>query len=141
MTEPIDVAVQTALLTHLASPELTDPSTPVAYPLVDYTPAPGTAYFKVQPILRAAPESPFLAWGSSVIYSGILQVDAVVPAAEGEAPGLRLAAAVVERFARGTALDSPVGRIHVVGVPSIATAIRDDAWNRFPVSVRFTISA
>lgn len=140
MTEPIDVIVQSAVLMHLSSPALSG-SPSIAYPLVAFTPTPGTAYLDARPILRAEPDQPFLAFDSDVIHRGVFQVDTVAPDGAGEAPAVRLASLVAERFAVGTMIYVSWYRIKVLQVPTIGATIKDAPWIRVPVSVPYYLSS
>lgn len=139
MTEPVDVAVQAALLAQLKTPALTSPATPIAYPLVTYVPTPGVSYYDAHAIMRADPQHDGLAFASSTLQRGIFQVDAVVPDGAGEAPGLRLAALVAARFAIGTVLVAGSYKLQFLKPPKIAAAVKDAPWVRFPVSIPFLI--
>ena len=139
MTEPLDVQILDAFMTRLTSPALSG-SPPIASPLVDYAPVTGTAYLDARPVMRAEPYQPGLSFAADVIHTGVFQVDAVVPRGQGEASGLRLAALVAERFAAGTALTVSAFRLKVLRPPSIASAVNDDPWVRYPVSVFYYLS-
>lgn len=138
MTEPVDVAIQAALLGHLTTPALSG-SPSIAYPFVVFSPIPGTAYLDARPILRAEPDFPSYELGS-VVRRGVFQVDAVAPEQKGEAEGLRLAALVIERFPVGLVLTiNNLYRLRVERPPWVASAIKDAVWIRYPVSVRYLI--
>lgn len=139
MTEPLDVSIQSALLAQLTTPALTSPATPIAYPLVAYTPTIGTAYLDARAILRAAPNHPGADFSAYTIRRGIFQVDAVAPDGAGEAPGLRLAALVAARFAIGTKLVAGSYRLLLDKEPTIAAAVKDAPWVRFPVSIPYLV--
>lgn len=134
-TAPL-AAIQTALLANLtAAPDLTTPATPFAMPLVDYQPVPSVSYYDVRPLLTAEPEHFGLAYGNADIHKGVFQVDAVIPDGGGEALGLRLAAAVADRFPIGTLLSASGRRLEIINTPSIGPAVKDAPWVRFPVSI------
>lgn len=148
MTEPVEVLVLNALLGRLVTSasgtipgtsNITTPATPVASPLANYAPTLGTSYLHAHPLLRAEPDAPGLAADSAVIRRGVFQVDAVVPDNRGEAPGLRLAALVRDRFARGTKLVAGTRYLRLDKEPTIAAAVKDAPWVRFPVSIPFEI--
>ena len=144
MTEPVDVLIQAALLTKLcggtaATSDVTNPVTPVALPLITYPPVAGTAYLDARAVLRAEPNRPGIGFTGSVIRRGIFQVDAVVPDNKGEAPGLRLAALVAARFAIGTMLVAGSYKLQLVKEPTIAAAVKDAPWVRFPVSIPYLV--
>lgn len=139
MTDPIEVAIQAALCTWLQAPDLTSPATPIAMPFVPFSPVVGVSYIQVQPLLRAQPSQPWLSFAGPTINTGIFQVDAVIPDEKGEAPGYRLAGLVATRFARGTQWNAGGFKLQVVAVPQTASALKDAAWVRFPVSIPYLI--
>lgn len=138
MTEPVDVLVLNALMTQLSTPAITG-SPPIASPLVGYTPVPGTPYLDAHSVLRAEPEHLPIGFSGSTIRRGIFQVDAVVPDAAGEAPGIRLAALVAARFPIGTSLVAGSYRLRLDKEPNIAAAVKDAPWVRFPVSIPYLV--
>jgi hypothetical protein len=134
----IDSDIQAALLGNLRTPPLSG-SPPIAYPFVEFVPTPDVAFLDARPVLRAGTEHFGVAYGNSDIFSGIFQVDAVIPNGKGEAPGLRLAALVADRFAIGTQLAAGGRRLEIVGTPTIAPAVTDAPWVRFPVSIPYRV--
>lgn len=141
MSEPLHVQVLNALMTRLTTPALDAPPTPIASPLVAYSPTAGVPYFEAHRIMRADPEQPWIAAESDAVHRGIFQVDAVVPNDQGEAPGIRLASLVVDRFSFGTLIDLDACRLKIVRTPGIAAAISDSPWARFPVSIPYLVIA
>ncbi len=145
MTEPVDVLIFNALLAQLKGAagtglsDVSSPATPLASPLVTFAPAAQTPYLDARPILRAQPDSPGLAYNSSTTRRGIFQVDAVIPDGQGEPIGIRLAALVAARFAQGTTLIAGTRLLKCNSVPTIAAAVKDAPWVRFPVSIPYTI--
>lgn len=144
--EPLDVLISQALLGRLvvdidatAALFVTDGTTRVAMPLVAFEPTSKTAYLDARAILRAEPEHPGIGFGGSNINRGIFQVDVVTPDNVGENPGLRLAALVAARFAIGTELVAGRYKVQIQKLPTIAAALKDAAWVRFPVSIRYTV--
>lgn len=124
-----------------ATSNITTPATPVATPLVPYTPTSGTAYLDVRPLLQAQPEQPYIEFDSATIHRGIFQVDVVVPDQKGEAPGLRLAKLVADRFAIGTMLTVSSYRLKILKPPAIAAAIKGESgWVRYPVSIPYFLA-
>lgn len=138
MTEPLDVSIQAALLAHLTTPALSG-SPPIAYPFVTYTPISDTAYLDARAVLRAEPSHLGIAFTAATMRRGIFQVDAVAPENRGEAPGLRLAALVAARFSIGTKLVAGSYRLLLDKEPTIAAAVMDAPWVRFPVSIPYVI--
>ena len=135
MTEPIDVSIQAAMLAYLQAASLG----PTAYPYVAFTPTVGTAYLEAHPVMRAQPHDLALAFVGSVIRRGIFQVDAVTPDGAGEAPGLRLAALVAALFPQGLVLAAGAYKLQFLTVPTIAAAVKDAPWVRFPVSIPYFV--
>jgi hypothetical protein len=137
MSEPLEVAIQKALWAQLnAAPSLGT----IAPPMVKYTPTAGASYLEARPVMRAPPEHPGLDHTDSDRHRGIFQVDVVVPDdGKGEAPGLRLAASVVDRFAIGTELTANGYKLRINTKPSIAAVVRDGVWWRFPVSIKYVL--
>lgn len=144
----IETDIQSALILKLcptaatvtpAVSDITSPTTRVAMPLVAFSPTAGTAYLDARAILRAAPRVTGLGFDSSIERRGIFQVDAVVPDNQGEGPGLRLAALVAARFAIGTKLVAGSYRLLLDKEPTIAAAVKDAPWVRFPVSIPYLI--
>jgi len=148
MTEPAEVIVLNALLGRLitsaagvvpGTSDVVSPAIQVASPLVNFIPVMSTTYLDAHPLLRAEPDAPGLAFNSSVFRRGIFQIDAVIPDNQGEAVGLRLAAAVRDRFARGTRLIAGTYLVTLDKEPTIAAAVKDAPWVRFPVSIPFEL--
>jgi len=139
----LETDIQAALYTHFTTPALESPVKPRAAPFVAYTPVPGTAYYHVHPVLRAEPQRPGIGFTGSVLRRGIFQIDAVAPDGAGEAPGLRMAGLVAARFAIGTKLVAGAGsarrRLLLDKEPTIASAVKDAPWVRFPVSIPFLV--
>lgn len=112
----------------------------IVSPLVSYTPKPNTPYLDARPIMRAEPQLFGLAFDSTVFRRGIFQVDAVAPDQQGEPIGLRLAALVEKRFPVGTILWPAGYRLRIERPPYIARVIKDSAWVRYPVSIRYVVT-
>jgi hypothetical protein len=143
VTDPLNVLMSVALFAQLDSPDLTTPATPIAWPFVEYIPVTGAAYLEVHSLLRAQPKHWNMNFDGSDILNGIFQVDAVVPDGKGEAPGMRLATLVAQRFVIGTEMVCGTGsdarKLQVNNVPKIAAAVKDAPWIRFPVSVPYQL--
>lgn len=134
----IETDIQAALCNWLNTPALSG-TPPIAWPLVPYPPVVGTAYLAAHPVLRAAPNALALNLAGSVLRRGIFQVDAVAPDGAGESPGLTLAGLVVVRFAIGTKLVAGSYRLLLDKEPTIAAAVKDAPWVRFPVSIPYLV--
>lgn len=143
MADPINVLIQAAMSAQLTTPALTSPATPIAYAFVPFTPTPGVSFLQICPVLRAAPNAPGLNRFSGTMFVGVFQIDAVVPDGNGEAAGLRLASLVATRFQFGTVLLLQAGpnvKLQLNGVPTIAPAVKDAPWIRFPVSIPYFVT-
>ena len=135
----LETDILNALMTKLTTPALDSPATRIASPLVTFTPVSGTAYLQAHPIMRADTDEVGIAFSSKHVDRGIFQVDAVVPELTGEGAGLRLAALVRARFSLGTSLVAGSYRLQILQRPTIATAVEDAPWVRYPVSIPYTI--
>lgn len=138
MAEPLDVDILNAFMARLTTPALTSPATPIAFPMVAYTPVSGTKYLAVHAIMRAEPFHPGLGFNGHTERRGILQIDAVIPDNTGEPNGLRLAALVAARFPIGTDLIAGT-RLRLYKEPTIAAAVKDAPWVRYPVSIPYLV--
>lgn len=134
--EPIDVAIQKALLRQLDTPTI---GYSIAYPFVTFTPTSNTAYIDARALLRAAPDTPYLKLTAPAIRRGIFQVDAVAPDGQGESPGTRIAAIIKARFWPSVSLTANGYRLLILKEPTIAAAVKDAPWVRFPVSIPYTL--
>lgn len=139
MAEPLDVDILNAFMARLTTPALTSPATPIAFPLVAFTPTSGVKYLAIAPVLRAEPFHPGLAFDSWTENRGILQIDAVIPDNTGEPNGLRLAGLVAARFPIGTDLIAGTYRLRLYKEPTIAAAVKDAPWVRYPVSIPYLV--
>lgn len=134
----VEVDIQAALCTKLITPALSG-APAVAYPFVAFTPTSGAVYLAVHPILRAEPSPTGLPFNSAIVRRGIFQVDVVAPDGAGEAPGLRMAELVAARFTIGTKLVAGSYRLLLDKEPTIAAAVKDAPWVRFPVSIPYQV--
>lgn len=138
MTEFLDANIQSCLMNQLTSPGL---GYPIAMPFIPFAPVDGTAYLDVRPMMRAKTRHPGLGYNDSNLNTGILQIDAVIPDGQGEAPGSRIANKVAERFALGTTLTAGIRKLQINSVVQTTMGIKDGAWVRFPVSITWTVIA
>lgn len=141
MTEPLDVQIQSALLTQLTAAPAILPPAQTAMPFTAFSPVLNVPYLEAHRIMRAQPQSPGVPFVSFTRYRGIFQVDAVVPDSQGEAPGLRLASLVAARFVQGTVLFTVSYKIQLNTVPAIGPAVKDAPWVRYPVSIPYQVIA
>lgn len=138
MTEFLDANIQTAMMTQLTIPDL---GYQIAMPFIPYAPKEGTPYLDVRPMMRAKTRHPGLGYNDASLNTGILQIDAVIPDGQGEAPGSRIATKVAERFALGTTLTAGTRKLQINSVVQTTMGIKDGAWVRFPVSITWTVIA
>ena len=138
-TQTLEVDIQAALVANLIATPKILPDVQVAMPLVTFKPVDNTPYLDARPVLRAQPQHPALDFSGSNLNMGIFQVDAVIPDGQGEAPGLRLAEQVRARFALGTVLAAGSYKLQIVKSVSIAAAVKDAPWIRFPVSIPYLV--
>jgi hypothetical protein len=133
----IEAQIAEALLTRLAALTLT-PVLKVAMPNVSF-PAAGTVkpdtYLQAS-LLRAATQGIGInAWDE---HAGILQVDVLYKAQDGEIKPLQIADAVAVWFGRGTRLPNGSIQVDVYEQPSIGPALDNgDGYSKFPVSIRY----
>lgn len=144
MTEPLDVLIQAALMAQLTAAPRILPTGQTASPLVNFAPTEGTPYIDARPVMRAASQHMGIAFTDSEVNRGIFQVDAVTPDNQGEAPGLRLASQIAARFAMGTELALAIAgavplKLQFLKSPTIAAAVKDTPWIRFPVSIPYLV--
>lgn len=139
MTDALDVLIQSALLGALTVPPLTSPATPIAYPMVGFTPTGGVAYIQVWPLLKSQTQHPAIGFVGSNLNRGIFQVDAVIPDGEGEAPGMRLAALVAARYALGTVLAAGPYKLEIKLPVQSSAGVKDEDWVRYAISVPYLV--
>lgn len=146
MTEPVEVAIAQSMYAWLQSAPGTLGATPRAAPFVTppYTPVDGTIYLDVSSVLRAAPEHFGLDIANIDILNGIYQVTVVAPLGPGELPGLRVASLVRDRFdpknlTGANRLTANGKWLDVTALPTIAAAVKDAPWVRFPVSIPYQL--
>lgn len=130
----IEAQIAEALLTRLAALTLS-PALQVAWPNKVFGPDKPDTYLKAS-LLRAPTQGiGIAAWDE---HTGLLQVDVVYKAQDGEIKPLQIADAVAAWFGRGTRLVNGSVAVTVYEKPSIASSVReDDAYLKFPVSIRY----
>lgn len=153
MAEPLDVDILNAFMARIvtsasgvipATSNITNPAVQVGLPLVAFEPPKdvngnGLRHLRVAPIMRAEPFHPGLSFSGHTERRGILQIDAVIPDNTGEPNGLRLAALVAARFPIGTDLIAGTRRLRLYKEPTIAAAVKDAPWVRYPVSIPYLV--
>lgn len=114
------------------------PPLQVAWPNVVF-PAAGSdkpdTYLKAALMRRGTEGVGISAWND---HGGILQVDVVYKAQDGEVKPLAIADSVADWFARGTRLANGAIQVDVYEPPQIASPVREsDDYLKIPVSVRY----
>jgi hypothetical protein len=138
MAEPVEVAIESALLTRLLALTFS-PAIPVAVPNVAFTPpsaAPGIVWLRGS-FLPADTYALGLSYASTNQHYGIFQVDVFYNQGQGELAPARIAAAVIQYFKRGTQLTKDGFRIEVTDTPRRSAMIKDDPWIMIPVSIPY----
>lgn len=125
-------AIRGALQSWLAG---MSPALPTAWENVEFTPAQGTPYQRVN-LLAADPDN--TTQGPAMfIEVGIFQVTLNYPAGAGYVAAEARAEAVRSRFKRGTTLTQDGVRVHIIRTPAIAPAIQEPGWYSIPVGIRW----
>jgi hypothetical protein len=132
-----DALIEEALLTRLAALTFS-PALQVAWPNKQF-PASGSVKpdtYLAASLLRAETRGIGIsAWNE---HAGILQVDVLYKAQDGEIKPLNIAGQVAEWFGRGTRLRNGGLTIYVDDPPAIATAMPNgDGYLKIPVSIRY----
>lgn len=140
MAEPVEVAIESALLTKAqAFAAAQSPAIAISLPNVAFTPpaaGPNVKWLKAS-FLPAASFETGIAWNAHNQHYGIMQLDVFYGQGAGEyAPG-RMASAIIQYFARGTELMKDGYRVRIVKQPYRASMLKDDPWMMIPVSIPY----
>lgn len=129
-----DALITEALLTRLAALTFS-PALQVAWPNKAFGPDKPDTYLQAS-LLRAETQGiGIAAWNE---HAGILQVDVLYKAQDGEIKPLNIADSVAAWFGRGTRLRNGGLTIYVDDPPSIASAMPNgDGYLKIPVSIRY----
>jgi len=144
MSDPVEVAIEKALLARLAAfAAAQSPALTVAYPNVDFT---KPAVSKTAQWLRAAyiPATLFpIAIGdtSNNQHFGLFQVDAMQGQGIGELAPARLASLLIAYFTRGTSMTSDGFTIRVLNPPYRGPLMQEDPWAFVPVRIPYNCFA
>jgi hypothetical protein len=146
MAEPVEVAVESALLTKAqAFAAAQSPPVTISLPNVAFTPPPAksttnpVAYGKyLRATFMPAPSFELgIGFSANNQHYGILQLDVFWGQGAGEyAPG-RLASAAIAYFARGTRLIKDGFTVQINKQPYRDSLINDDPWMMIPVSIPY----
>ena len=107
----------------------------VAWPNAAFKTVTGTPYYRAF-FLGVPPER--IGYGNTDRHTGILQVDAVVPARTGITTPLTMARAVAVQFDRGKIMSGTI-TIRVIKSPAVGTPLSEVDWYYIPVSVTYTL--
>jgi hypothetical protein len=129
-----DALISEALLTRLAALTFS-PALQVAWPNKTFGPDKPDTYLQAS-LLRAETQGiGIAAWNE---HAGILQVDVLYKAQDGEIKPLNIADSVAAWFERGTRLVNGVVTVRIDDPPSIASSMPNgDGYLKIPVSVRY----
>lgn len=142
MSELIEAAISTALLTKLKA-FATANSLRISYPSVKFEPPKTTAtvmWLRVN-FLPADTITLAVNYGGTNQHYGFMQVDVMLSAGSGERPALRMAAALITYFARGTRMISSNFVVEVVRAPFRNSSMKDDPWIMIPVRIPYNAFA
>jgi Bacteriophage related domain of unknown function len=138
MADPVEVAIEGALIDHLRALTLT-PALTIAYPNVQFPPPPATP---TSGYLRATflPADSFglgISESSSIQHYGLLQVDVFWGLFAGELVPARVASQIIAWFKRGTSMTRDGFLVNVIQTPYRRTMMRDDPWAIIPVRIPY----
>lgn len=139
MPEPIEVAIESALLTKAqAFAAAQSPALAISLPNIAFTPPTASATAKwLRATFLPAPTATLPVGSGSDRYYGILQIDVFYGQGAGElAPG-RVVSAVIDYFKRGTEVAKDGFKARVYRRPSRGPMIKDDPWMMIPVTINF----
>lgn len=142
MTELVEVAIEKALLDRAQSFATTNSIT-ISLPNIAFTPpAVGQAakYLKAS-VLPADNATIGVSNSSSNQYLGLLQIDVFYGKGGGERAPKRIAADIVEYFARGTRMVVDGFKIEVLQTPRLAPLIHGENWVQLPVRIPYNCFA
>ena len=129
-----EAKIAEALLTRLANLTLSPPLQ-VAWPNKTFGPDKPDTYLQASLLRGNVQTVGISAWDE---HAGILQVDVLYKAQDGEIKPLDIADAVVSWFGRGTRLVNGGIQVDVYEKPSIASAFPNgDGYLKIPVSIRY----
>lgn len=132
-----EATVPSLLHAHLATLVL-DPALRIAWPEVAFEPEADEPYLEANFFPNIVARQ-FVANGEEYAHEGLYQVTVVSPRNVGEIAAHEAAGLVVAHFDDATALVSadPALTVRVTSKPSIAAPIRDAAYLRVPVTIRW----
>lgn len=142
MADAVEVAIEAALLAHAKAFAVVNSLT-ISEPNLAFTPpAPGPAvkYLRAT-FIPADTQTLGIASDATNRHYGILQIDVFWGIGGGEMGAARIAALIIEHFARGTPLTRDGFAVQILEQPYRRPAINDGAWMIVPVRIRFTCFA
>ena len=138
MADPVEVAIESALLNRLVALNLS-PALPVQLPNVKFTiptVGPNVGWLRGT-FLPADSVEIAIAYDGMNQHYGIFQVDVFYGLGGGElAPG-RIASAIMGWFPRGTKLTKDGFTVEIKRLPFRGRLISDDPWIMIPVSITY----
>lgn len=141
MAEPVEVAIQAALIAHLEALSFSPSNIDISYPNLAFTPpspaTPSASWLRVTFL-----QAPTLGLsvghdGGANEHLGIMQVDVFWAMGSSEGPPGRTAAQIIEHFTRGTVVFSGSTRVAIDKAPFRGTLRQDDPWVMIPVSIPY----
>jgi hypothetical protein len=138
MTEPVEVAIESALLTR-AQAFATAQGLTIALPNVAFTkPAPGQTAKYLEATFMPVPSVEMgVSFDSHVQHYGILQVSVFYGLGAGEYGPGRVASQIIQYFARGTNLIKDGFKVRIDRAPFRGPLLKDDTWIMIPVSIPY----
>lgn len=140
MAEPVEVAIESALLTKAqAFAAAQSPPIAISLPNVAFTPPAQTATAKwLRATFLPAPTATLPVGSGSDQYYGLLQLDVFYGAGAGEYTPGRIASAVINYFKRGTVLTKDGFTVRIHKRPYRGPMIIDGSgWAMIPVTIPF----
>lgn len=136
MADRAEVAIESALLDHVVA-FASSPAIPISLPNVDFTqPVPGPTTYWLRATYLPADTAPLgVDFGAYNEHMGIFQVDVFYGRKAGELKAARLAASIMDHFARGTRLAKDGVTVEINRRPSRARALYEDEWMQVPVTI------
>lgn len=140
MAEPVEVAIESALLTKAqAFAAAQSPAIAISLPNVAFTPPTASVSAKwLQATFLPVPSVDMgISWNAHVQHYGLMQLSVFYGQQAGEyAPG-RVASAIIDYFARGTDLVKDGVRVRINKTPYRGQMLVDGAWIMIPVSIPY----
>jgi hypothetical protein len=138
MPEPVEVAIESALLTRAQAFALAQSLT-ISLPNVAFTPpvASPTAKWLRASFLPAPSVATGIPYDAHIQHYGIFQVDVFYGLGGGDLAPARIASSVISYFQRGTSVTKDGFTAQVTKSPYRGPTIKDDTWMMIPVSIPY----